>query len=61
MTIDLSPTENRMDKPVLVRLSQTDRKQLQALAWRSKVPMATLAYRAVRHMLDKECRKEGSP
>lgn len=50
--------EPRMDTPVMVRLSRTDRERLQLLAKRTKVPMSTLAYEAVRHMLETEFAKE---
>ena len=51
--------EPRMDTPVLVRLS-TDRERLQLLAKRTQVPMSTLAYEAVRHMLETEFAEGGA-
>ncbi len=58
--LDLSRPEPRMHKPVLIRLSKTDRKQLEKLARRTKTPISTLAYRAVRHMLDTEYGTDGA-
>ena len=52
--------EPRMDTPVLVRLSKTDRERLQLLAKRTQVPMSTLAYEAVRHMLEIEFAEGGA-
>ena len=49
-----------MHKPVLIRLSKTDRKQLEKLARRTKTPISTLAYRAVRHMLETEFAEGGA-
>lgn len=58
--LDLSRPEPRMHKPVLIRLSKTDRKQLEKLARRTKTPISTLAYRAVRRMLDSEYGEGGA-
>lgn len=44
--------ESRMDKPVLIRLSSTDRKLLKRASRELKIPMATLAHRCVRQFLD---------
>ena len=52
--------EPRMDTPVMVRLSKTDRERLQLLAKRTKVPMSTIAYEAIRHMLETEFAKEAT-
>ena len=52
--------EPRMDTPVMVRLSKTDRERLQLLAKRTKVPMSTIAYEAIRHMLETEFAKEAA-
>ena len=52
--------EPRLDTPVLVRLSKTDRERLQLLAKRTQVPMSTLAYEAVRHMLETEFAEGGA-
>ncbi len=57
---NLVPSESRMASPVLLRLSETDRKQLKILARKTKIPMATLAYHAVRNMLDEQFGKDGA-
>jgi len=49
-----------MDTSVLVRLSKTDRERLQLLTKRTKVPMSTLTYEAVRHMLETESAEGGT-
>ena len=49
-----------MHKPVLIRLSKTDRKHLEKLARRTKIPISTLAYHAVRRMLDSEYGEGGA-
>lgn len=43
----------------MLRLTKTDRKHLEALAKRKKVPMSTIAYDALRNLLDKEFAGEG--
>ena len=55
----ITKNESRMDKPVMLRLTKTDRKHLEALAKRKKVPMSTIAYDALRNLLDKEFAGEG--
>ena len=52
--------EPRMDTSVLVRLSKTDRERLQLLTKRTKVPMSTLTYEPVRHMLETESAEGGT-
>lgn len=52
--------EPRIDTPVMVRLSKTDRERLQLLAKRTKVPMSTIAYEAIRHMLETEFAEGGA-
>ncbi len=46
--------ESRMDKPVLIRLSSTDRKLLKRASREMKIPMATLAHQCVRQFLDRK-------
>lgn len=51
-------SESRMDKPVMLRLTKTDRKRLEVLAKRARVPISKIAYDALRHLLDQEFAKE---
>ncbi|CAM3042887.1 hypothetical protein [Dichelobacter nodosus] len=56
MRLDLHPISNgsRMYSHVLIRLSEVDRKNLEKLAKKSKYPISTIAYCALRAVLDAE-------
>ncbi len=57
---DLSSSEPRMASPVLLRLSETDRNRLKALSKKTGLPMATIAYRALKQVLEQESDKAGA-
>lgn len=44
--------QKRMDKPIMIRLSAQDREKLEALSAAQNVPMATIAYFALRQWLE---------
>lgn len=46
--------EPRMDTPIMVRLTKTDRRLLKRAARERKLPMSTIAYLCLKHWLDSE-------
>ncbi|WP_298642511.1 hypothetical protein [uncultured Cardiobacterium sp.] len=46
--------ESRTAKPVLVKITKTDRKRLQRAARDHKIPMSTIAYQCIKRWLDAE-------
>lgn len=59
-SINLDPKPPRKTERVMLRLSKEDYRELKALSRKTKLPMATIAYRAMRHVLDIECAKDGA-
>jgi len=53
------PVESRTGKPVLLKLTKTDRELLKIAATRRGMPMTTLAYQCVKYWLDAEFGKGG--
>lgn len=58
--INLNPNPPNRDERVMLRLSKEDYRQLKALSRRTKLPMATIAYRTLRHLLDEQFGKDGA-
>ena len=52
--------ESRTAKPVLLNLTETDRKRLKLAAKRRKMPMATFAYFVIRDRLESEYGEGGA-
>jgi hypothetical protein len=54
------PVERRTGKPVLLKLTETDRELLKIAAKRRGMPMTTFAYQCVKQYLDAEFCKGGA-
>lgn len=52
--------ESRTAKPVLVKITRTDRKRLQRAARDLKTPMSTIAYQCIKRWLDSEYGEGGA-